>query len=234
MRIQLIAGSLIVAGVVAFIAANVAMTAMRSGAYSAYWRDQMREPVLPGAIRLVALGDSSVQAIGAAQPMDGYVGLTANYVAQRTCRPVHIANVSSAGTTADILQREVRQVDLATADLVIVANSNDMEQRRQVERYRQDLMALTRLLPADRTVFSDLPIFPGRQPYQAVLQEVTDAHGIRRADFAAMFNGEGRRLDIFSWLPPHLNSKGYEYWFKAFQPQVDMIVLGLQRDCPDT
>jgi hypothetical protein len=79
-------------------------------------------------------------------------------------------------------------------------------------------------LPADRTVYSDLPLLPGREPYQAVLADVADAHGIARADFAAVFNGAGRRLDIFSWLPPHLNDKGYGYWFEAFRPAVDRLL----------
>jgi len=83
---------------------------------------------------------------------------------------------------------------------------------------------LTALLTPDRTVYSDLPLLPGREPDQSVLQQVTDSRGIMRADFAAIFRGEGRRLDIFSWLPPHLNSKGYGYWFKALQPKVDVTV----------
>ena len=45
-----------------------------------------------------------------------------------------------------------------------------------------------------------------------------------RPDFAKVFRGEGRRLDIFSWLFPHLNSKGYYYWFMAFQPEVDQWI----------
>ncbi len=232
MRARLLAGALVVASLAAFAAANVARTANRSGTYTSYWRDRLHEPVPPGAVRLVALGDSTVQAIGAERPMEGYVGRIADYVAARTCRPVHIANVSSAGTTRDTLVREVPQVDLHTADLVIVANDNDMEKRIPLESYRQDLTALLRVLPADRTIYSDLPIFPGREPYQAVLQQVTDAHRVMRADFGAVFNGEGRRLDIFSWLPPHLNSKGYGYWFKAFQPKVDVVASRWKRNCP--
>lgn len=70
---------------------------------------------------------------------------------------------------------------------------------------------LTALLPPGKTVYSDLPLLPGREPYQRVLQQVTDSRGSMRADFGAIFKGEGRRLDIFSWLPPHLNSNGYGY-----------------------
>lgn len=33
------------------------------------------------------------------------------------------------------------------------------------------------------------------------------------------------------WLPPHLNSKGYGYWFKAFQPGVDRIISRLEPSC---
>jgi hypothetical protein len=79
------------------------------------------------------------------------------------------------------------------------------------------------LLPPEKTVFSDFPIEPGRGANQAIFQQAADERGIRRADFARVFNGEGRRLDIFSWLLPHLNSKGYDYWFRAFQPEVDKV-----------
>ncbi len=128
------------------------------------------------------------------------------------------------GLRGDIIHNQLPKLDLRTADLVIVADSNDLEGRVPLDQYRADLTTLMQALPADRTVYSDLPLFPGREPYQAVLQQLTDAHGIRRADFNAIFSGEGRRLDIFSWLPPHLNSKGYGLWFEAFKPGVDQMM----------
>ena len=48
--------------------------------------------------------------------------------------------------------------------------------------------------------------------------------GVKRADFARVFTGAGRRIDIFSWLFPHVNSTGYYYWFTAFQPEVDKVL----------
>ena len=212
------------AAVVLFVGVNVAWTGLHALTYPGYWQARMREPVEPHALRLVALGDSSVEAIGADHPMDGYVGRIATYLASRTGRPVHIANVSNGGTTRDIIREQLPRVDLRTADLVIVADSNDLETGVPLAQYRAALNTLMAALPADRTVYSDLPLLPGRTPYQQVLQQVADAHGILRADFATVFGGAGRRLDIFSWLPPHLNSKGYGYWFQAFQPQVDVII----------
>jgi len=215
---------LIGGAVLLFIAANVARTALRAASYPAYWQARMREPVPADGIRLVALGDSSVLAVGAGDPMEGYVGRIASYVTEQTGRPVHITNVSSGGTTADVVRNQLPQVDLGAADIVIVADSNDLESGLPLEGYRAVLTTLVAALPADRTVYSDLPLLPGREPYQAVLEEVTDGRGIARADFAAIFSGEGRRLDIFSWLPPHLNSSGYEYWFRAFESEVDRII----------
>lgn len=189
----------IVAGaVLLFVGVNVARTALRAASYPGYWQARMREPMPADGIRLVALGDSSVLAVGADDPMQGYVGRIAKYVTEQTGRPVHITNVSSGGTTADVVRDQLPQVDLAAADIVVVADSNDLESGVPLEDYRAVLTTLVAALPADRTVYSDMPLLPGRDPYQAVLRDVTDAYGIVRADFAAIFSGEGRRLDIFS------------------------------------
>ena len=207
------------------VVANVAKTAIAAATMSGYWQARMREPVAADGFRLVALGDSSAMGVGADRPMEGFVGRIARYVEERTGRTVHITNVSVGGATgADIVRDQLPRVDLAAADLVIVAHSADLTGRVGEDAYRAALETLVAGLPPDRTVYSDMPLLPGREPYQAALTRVIDAAGILRADFATIFGGEGRRLDIFSWLPPHLNSRGYWYWFRAFQPKVDVIL----------
>jgi lysophospholipase L1-like esterase len=203
---------------------SVVRTGIRALGLPAYWQGRMDEQIPHDGFRLVALGDSAIMAVGADDPMEGIVGRIANHVQAATGRPVHIANVSTGGTIADVLLHQLPQVDLTTADLVVVANSNDLESGLSLADYRNVLAQLMDALPADRTVYSDLPFLPGREPYQQVLAEVANAHGILRADFASVFNNQGRRLDIFSWLPPHLNSKGYGYWFEAFRPEVDRVL----------
>src|SRR4029453_18885491 len=119
----------------------------------------------------------------------------------KTGRPVHVTNVSAgAATVQEIIAQQLPQVDLNQTDLVIISEARDLERRVLLGTYRANLRTLLQALPPERTIFSDLPIEPGRDGYQAVFQKVADEHGIRRADFASVFNGEGRRLDIFSWL----------------------------------
>lgn len=72
----------VVASIAIVAAAKVAAAGGRSGTYR-YWCDRMREPVPPDAVGLVALGDSTVQAIGAERPLDGYVGRVADYLASK-------------------------------------------------------------------------------------------------------------------------------------------------------
>ena len=205
-----------------YIGINVVLAARNAATFPKYWQDKAAEPIPGNAIRLVAMGDSIMEAIGAAHPEDGIAGRIASYLNTKTGQPVHLTNVSVGGATIeDILDQQLPQVNLSQADLIILATAADMERRVSLDTYEANLRTLLWALPPDKTIFSDLPIEPGREPYQAVLQLLTDERGIRRADFAKVFRGEGRRLEIFSWLFPHLNSKGYYYWFTAFQPEID-------------
>jgi lysophospholipase L1-like esterase len=213
-----------------FVGVNVVRPLLIAAGIAHFWQEQANAPVPANALRLVALGDSATMAIGADTAMEGFVGRIATYVQARTGRPVHMTNVSDGGATfSGVVQKQLPRVDVKTADLVIVACSNDMEQGVPLETYRAALKTLMQMLPASKTIISDLPLEPGRDAYQAILQELADAHHVLRADFARIFIHEGRRLDVFSWLPPHLNSKGYAYWFLAFQPEVDTILQRMKK-----
>lgn len=83
--------------------------------------------------------------------------------------------MSNGGTTREIIREQLRRVDLRTADLVVVADSNDFENGVPLARYRAALATLMAALPSERTVYSGLPLLPGREPYQRVLQQVADA-----------------------------------------------------------
>ena len=218
---MIILGSFALA-LILYIGINSLLAARRAATFPKYWQDQAAQPVPAKAIRLVALGDSIMQAIGAAHPEDGIAGRIGEYIQSKTGSPVHIVNVSVGGAMVrEIVDQQLPQVDVNQADLIIVATATDMERRIPLDTYETDLRALLQALPPGRTIFSDLPLEPGREPYQAVLERLADEQGIQLADFAKVFRGEGRRLDIFSWLFPHLNSRGYYYWFTAFQPEVD-------------
>lgn len=194
--------------------------------HTRYWRALAAQPAPPNALRLVALGDSTVQAIGAARPLDGLVGRAQAYLACTTGRPVHVVNVASGGATvADVVRDQLPRVDLDTADVVLVSvSSSDISRRTPLPHFAAALWQLVHALPPARTVISDAPLQPRRSDYQDVLARLADQRGIARADFAGVFRGEGRRLDVFAGDFHHLNGRGYGYWFGAFRPGLDTIV----------
>lgn len=216
--------------VVGSVGVGVAVTAIRAAGYPQFWAQQAEKKHGADAVRIVAMGDSATVAVGALDPLNGFVGRIAQFVGDETGHPVHIQNAAVGGATAGaVLAVQVPQYDLMSADLVILCTSNDLEQRVPLTQYRADLEAILSQVPAERTVVSDLPLEPGRAPYQSVLAEVADRYNVARADFATVFNGPGQRLDIFSLLPPHLNDRGYQYWYEAFRPPVESII---RRDSP--
>jgi hypothetical protein len=206
------------------IGINVALAARKAASFPKYWRDKANQPVPPNAIRLVAMGDSIMQAIGAAHPDDGIAGRIASYLNAKTGRTVHVTNVAVGGATVqDIIDHQLPEVDLGRQ----TCHRGDCLRPGTtcpLEVYSQPATLLW-ALPPEKTIFSDFPLEPGRGAYQSVFQQTADERGILRADFERVFTGEGRRLDIFSWLFPHLNSRGYYYWFRAFQPEVDKVSI---------
>ena len=216
---------LVLPALLAAVALVPAYTAVRAAGYADYWAGRAAEPATPDTFTLVAFGDSATVAVGALDPRNGYVGRAASMIAEVTGRPVRVVNRAAGGaTTGDVLEHQLSSIDVASADLVLIGTSNDLEQRVPLRDYRAHLRSILAALPVGRSVISDLPLLPGRDAYQEVLTQVADEYGIARADFAAVFNREGRRLDLFSFLPPHLNDRGYGYWFAAFRPHIERIV----------
>jgi lysophospholipase L1-like esterase len=219
----------VVAGVVAvFIVAEAVgllLEYRQARTYPEYWAGRMAEPVEPGALRLVAFGDSAAMGIGAWRPEESVVGRIAGYLARRTGRPVHVANYAGgAGTFASVRRYQLPRADVAHADVVVVvAGSNDNGGKVPLDVFRSEVAAVTGALPADRTVLSDVPVQGGWRPYQRILAEVADARGIAHADFAGAFRAE-RRLDVFAPDFTHVNSTGYRIWFEAFRPRLDAIL----------
>lgn len=98
---MMIIGGLLLA-LVLFIGINIGLAARHAATFPKYWLDRANEPTATNAIRLVALGDSIMQAIGADKPDDGIAGRVAAYLLAKTGRPVHVTNVSVGGRRCKI------------------------------------------------------------------------------------------------------------------------------------
>ncbi|MGV9296172.1 SGNH/GDSL hydrolase family protein [Amycolatopsis sp. NPDC003676] len=175
---------------------------------------------------MVAFGDSAAIGIGARRPEESLVARIGEYLAERTGRPVHLANLSTGGgRVATVLE----QLDLADADAVIVvAGSADAIARVPLGQFRADVRELVEHVPADRAILSDVPLQLGSKPYQKVLAEVADEAKVAHSDFARAFR-TARRFDVFAADFTHVNSRGCQIWFTAFRPHLDVLVERFSR-----
>lgn len=227
-RVRLIVLAVFAAGLLVGAAVGPAVGAYRQFVRPThYWPQVAAFPVPVDAFRLVAFGDSAAMGMGADSPRESFVGRAAAYVQAVTHRPVHITNVASAGgTLADVAGTQLAAVgfSLAQADLVLVAaGDSDVLSARTPEIFEADLRRLADLLPADRTVISDLPTRPGYQSYQQILARVLDGRSVARARFADAFAAAGE-VDIFALDGQHLNATGYRIWFEAFRGPIAHIL----------
>ncbi len=194
--------------------------------YAQYWSRLRSEPIKDGAIRLVALGDSTFQALGATRPMLGTVGRIASHIEKRTGRPVHIENVSVTGAkAADVVRDQLDLVDMTTADIVVIAvGATDALNMSDMAVFERAIEKIIAAVPADRTVMADVAMVRERESYQAILAKHRDDAGIYRGNLQHGFRNvqRFRRLSGADFFHP--SNYGYELWFAGFEPALDELI----------
>lgn len=194
--------------------------------YAEYWQARANELVEQNAVRLLALGDSTFQSIGATKPELGTVGRVAAYVEQETHRPVHVTNVSVWGAKAeDVVNDQLPRVDVDAADIIVVAvGANDAIQSTNLAEFRANVEKMVASLPQETVVMADVAGVKNREKYQDILDELRVERGLRRADLRWIFDQVK-----FSWQLSgrdffHPSDYGYKFWLQAFQAGVDNVI----------
>ncbi len=199
------------------------------GNYADYWKGRANQP---GSFLYVAVGDSAAQGIGASQPQNGYVGLIADGIEQRTGRNVQVINLSVTGATLkDALRDQVPQLANYTPDLVSVEiGANDMDDFDPLQ-FRQDYDRLLQALPPGRSVVSDMPYF-GTRPEPAnhnarqasyIIRGVAVTYDVPVAD---LYSGLRAKQTPFIYASDffHPNNRGYRIWYDAFWAHIKPII----------
>ncbi|HET6622465.1 MAG TPA: SGNH/GDSL hydrolase family protein [Candidatus Saccharimonadales bacterium] len=195
-------------------------------AYAKFWRELADQPSKKDELTVVALGDSTFQAIGATQPLLGTVGLSADYIEKQTGRPIHINNFSVTGAKAqDVAESQLPQADLESADIVLVAvGANDALKESDLVVFESAIKQICEQLPANKSVMADVALVNHRRPYQKLLAKYRDQAGIYPADLSYSFGmvAQSWRLSARDFFHP--SDYGYTFWFKAFQPALDKLI----------
>lgn len=199
--------------------------------YKQYWEGRLNQHASENAIRLVVLGDSAAQGVGAKSPEEGLAGLIERYIGEKTGRPVYVANISVTGAkVSDVLEKQLPKLSGLRADIVIVSVSgNDANKRVPLDRFTADITKLYAALPSDRTVVSDVPGVDNREWYQPVLLEAANKTGIYVAPVYENFHPHSDEFSAYAGDFFHPSSRGYTFWFNAYRPHIDDILATLEK-----
>lgn len=221
---------IVLAVIVAIIGAYVAWAYVtmyqQIDSHAAYWQQRREAPVPEGAVRIVALGDSTAQAVGSIDPNQGIVGLTEKMIQRETGRQTHVANLSVSSVVLDDLMRDqLPAADFETADIVIVAiGGNDVTRQSDVQVFTRQISTLLSTVPVEKTIVTDVPGMMARKPYNDALLNAAKDSGVVVAKTWEAFEPREWEASMYArdWFHP--SAKGYGVWFEAMKPSITELI----------
>ncbi len=216
----------IAAGIIGILGFRAGMVFLRKNQYANYWQQEISAGAPKDALRLVVLGDSISQGVGASRVEKGLVGRVARHLRARCGKDVAIKNYSRSGATAeDVAMRQLPLADFDAADVVLLEIGANDTRRLTPEEYERYLNTIIATLPLEKTVIADVPFVSNREAYQEKLDQVLKGKSAIRAHFVPEL------IQTSSWKVTagdffHPNDKGYELWFKSFKPGIDEVLEG--------
>lgn len=132
--------------------------------YQRYWDRSNEKPVNKDDLVYIAFGDSAAQGVGASKPQNGYVGLLARQISNKTGRTVHVINLSKSGAgindVSDTQLSKHEALDIKNKQIITLdIGANDVV-RTGLENFENNMDKLMRKLPA-QTLIADIPSFRG-------------------------------------------------------------------------
>lgn len=196
-------------------------------------RGRMLPPDRNARLRYVAMGDSTVEGVGATSPEAGFVGLI--YARLRTVYPrARLANLGVAGaTSADVVRDQLERAVRLGPDLVTLSvGPNDVTSHVAVEQYERNVGAIfAKLTSETRAVvvanfIPDLEVTPrfkfganrgavGRQTvlFNRALDRKGRKYGVELVDlYAASREEVPQRPELVGADGYHPSDEGYGRW----------------------
>lgn len=200
------------------------------GIFRKSWERGNQQRVSEDSIVIVALGDSTVQGIGALRPQDGFVGNVARRVERQTGKKVQVYNFSKSGAeSGEVLSEQLQKVkQLPRYDVALLAvGPNDITHKKSLKDFKSNLATILRTLDASKTVVSNFPPMDpkdseGNSSYEwgEAAQRIAQSNGARVAKVYQNVKPRNNDPRIFAGDFYHPSGTGYQLWANAFTPEV--------------
>lgn len=227
---------MILAAVIGVIIAIIALRALYVYAsipvFKWYWQHSLEAPITHGDIVVAALGDSTVQGIGALTPSRGFVGQVVGQLDQRS--DVKIYNFSRSGAeSGEVLKDQLPNLlQLKRVDAVIVAvGPNDITHKKSLDSFLSNYEQILDALPTIKVVVASLPPMgptdiDGRSSYEWGL-ELSKLAVERSVRVAPVFERVNERVNdprTYAGDFYHPSGAGYSLWAEAFKKPLQHVL----------
>lgn len=213
-----------VAGLVIFWVIQLVVLYRNIGRFDAYWKQRSG---VPGQITYIALGDSAAQGLGASKPQNGYVGLIADSIAQKSSKSVRVVNVSKTGAKIqDVLETQLNAIKNTKGDIVTIEiGANDIKNFNE-EIFRSQFESLASKLPKG-TYVSNMPYWGSRPQSRpdairasVIVKQVVDEHPNLVFVDLQTITRERNSLRGFAADYFHPNDRSYKNWSEVFWREI--------------
>lgn len=194
--------------------------------YEQYWAGLAQKPANKTDFILAVLGDSTMQAIGASRPEDGVAGKAAQLIERHTSQQVHVVNLSKSGArVAEVVDLQLPKLGSLQPDLILVSvGANDVKNKTAIQNYEDAYQALVGSLPRTKTIYANTPDITNRDDYEKVFQRTAKRKKMLVAPVYEKVYPHRNNPLIYGGDFFHPSSKGYAYWFEAYQPGIEELL----------
>jgi acyl-CoA thioesterase-1 len=189
-----------------------------------YWRQRRTEA---GELLYVAVGDSAAQGIGASIPDNGYVGILARRIRERTGGSLRVVNLGIVGgTVRTAIDSQLPTFRKLQPDIVTVSVGANNILAFDEAVFERDLRELLAAMP-DHAIIAELPSFhflPGERNVRlanTILRAMAAERGMPVAPLHAATARPIAVIRHFAGDLFHPNDRGYRAWAAAFEAAID-------------
>lgn len=229
---------MILAGIIALFIVLLAVRAVHTlysvDSYKKAWQAEAELPIKKDALVVAALGDSTVQGVGALGRSGSFISQVSDRSSISLGKEVQVYNFSVSGAeSGETYESQIPQLkSLQRVDAVVIAvGPNDLVHKKTLKSFLESYELILKNVPIKKTVIAELPpmgpkSIEGQSSYQWTeeLRKLAKKYDVRVAPVYEAIKPRANDFRTYGGDFFHPSSTGYGLWANAFEePLTDIL-----------
>lgn len=225
--------ALIILAVLALLGLRALYTLYTVSSFKNGWDKQNNKPISENSLIVGAIGDSTVQGVGALVRNGGFVPQTVSRVEKKIGQKIQVYNYSVSGSDSGEIQSQIDKIrSLPKIDAVIIAvGPNDITHGRSLEQFIESYEKMLDSLTKDKVVAANLPPMKpvdtngdNSAHWNRSLETLLRSQSVSLANVYSKVLPRNNDPLIYGGDFYHPSSTGYKLWADAFEEPLTKIL----------